>query len=146
MARIPLIVAVLLALVAHGAAHEGATGVAKQRMDLMEAMSRETKAMAPLVRDGAAASVILAHAATLRALTDHVAHLFPPGSGGGVTAAAPAIWQRWPAFEAKAADLQRSATALAATSPAAPPDLLRERFSAVTTHCADCHKAFRTRR
>jgi cytochrome c556 len=141
------IVAILAAgLAGAAAAHEHATGIAAERMAVMDTMGKATKAIAGLIKRGEAPARVLPHAEKIREASAHVAHLFPPGSGTGVTDAAPAIWQRWPEFEAKAAALATESDDLVAAARAGNAAVLRERFGALTDGCAACHKPFRIKR
>src|ERR1700722_4637389 len=102
----PLLVAVIIALSAAAGAHEHATGIAAERMAMMAAMGKAGKAIAVLVKRGGDPAQVLPFAEKMRDLSEHIQHMFPPGSGTGVTDAAPAIWQRWPEFATKAEELR----------------------------------------
>jgi cytochrome c556 len=137
-------VAAVLAVTAR--AHEHATGIAAERMAIMETMGKATKAISALLKRGEKPAQVLPHAEKIRESSAHVAHLFPPGSGTGVTDAAPAIWQRWPEFEAKAAALATCSDDLVAAARAGSAAEVRERFRALTDSCTACHKPFRIKR
>lgn len=96
-------------------AHSGATGVVKERMDGMSAMSKAVKAMAPIMRGKedydadavrAAADVFIAHAG------EDMVKLFPEGSDAMPSVALPAIWEEPEEFAALAEKLQVYATGL----------------------------------
>ena len=141
------ILLIVLAIIAAGAtAHEGATGIAAERMSLMESMSKETKAIAAILKRRGPPTEILPRAERLRELSRHIEHLFPPGSGTGVTAASPAIWQQWSEFEGLARTLGARADTLAAAAAGAAAGKVADRFADVSDVCAKCHKAFRVRR
>ena len=124
-------------------AHDHATGVVKERMDMMEAMAKRMKAIRERIdaRDLAAikgeAEVIASHA-------PHLVHLFPPGSTQKPTDAKKAIWQNWADFERKAAALEAESKKL---MNASPDDLnaLSVQFRAVSEACGGCHEKYRTK-
>ncbi|WP_286240818.1 c-type cytochrome [Neptuniibacter halophilus] len=82
-------------------AHGGATGVVKQRMDLMEDMKDAMKSVAAMFkgqtpydadRVRAAAEVIRRHSG------EHMTRLFPEGSLQHPSEAKPEIWEEWQRF------------------------------------------------
>ncbi len=100
-------------------AHGGATGIVKERMDGMMAMSKVVKSLSAMMRgdteydadavkDGAA--IIKSHAGeTLTAL-------FPEGSASDESEAKPEIWSDWESFSAYAKQLSVFADGLAAAA------------------------------
>lgn len=100
---------------AEALAHGGASGVVKERMDLMEGIGKAMKTLASIFkgeRDYDPA-VVRAAAAEIR---DHggdkITALFPEGSLDKPTEALPTIWQDWAAFEALAGRLAEVSAAL----------------------------------
>ncbi len=100
-------------------AHEGATGIVKERMDLMDSIGKSMKTITEMfqgttdydagkVRD--AASLIANHGG------EEMTRLFPEGSVEGMSEALPAIWQEWESFSELADDLSAYAKALAAAA------------------------------
>lgn len=100
-------------------AHGGATGIVKERMDLMASVGKSMKVVtemfqgakeykASAIRD--AAKSIGAHGG------DQMTRLFPEGSIEGPSESLPAIWQNWERFSELSEDLTKYATALAAAA------------------------------
>lgn len=96
-------------------AHGNASGVVKERMELMEAMKESMKSMSDIFSGKAdydaqtikqAAGVIKENSGT------EMTSLFPEGSVHGPSEAKPEIWQEWDRFENMAAQLQRYSKAL----------------------------------
>lgn len=90
-------------------AHNGATGIVKDRMDGMSAMGRVVKELSPMMRGQipydadqvrAAADVMILHAG------EQMTRLFPEGSGGMPSAALPSVWGEWEEFSDLAEQLQ----------------------------------------
>lgn len=150
-------------------AHSGATGVVKERMELMGVLDRAMKDLATLVRapgegDG---ERLVELAVTIR---EHagaaITAKFPDGSINGPSDALPEIWDDWADFESRAdrlhmlADALAEAAVTAETSPTdplafpiaglqrlteeqareAPPSVLVAHISA---NCSACHLEYR---
>ena len=84
------------------AAHGGATGIVKERMDLMEEMKDSVKAVAAIFKGQTdynadtirhAAEIIKMHSG------DAMTKLFPEGSLSGHSEAKPLIWDEWQRFK-----------------------------------------------
>ena len=142
---IPLALAAVTAL-----AHGGATGIVKERMDQMVAISKAMKAIGAMLKGAEPYD-----AGRVRSLAteigqmggSHLTELFPDGSLDKPTEALPEIWTDWSRFEQQAADMQRAALALAdgadlprsRTDPQSPDLLFRE----LGATCKGCHEDFR---
>jgi cytochrome c556 len=137
-------IAVALASAMAGAAlaHEGATGVVKQRMDEMTRMNNHLKVILRSLRAKKNLDRIPAEAAAIHAIAGHVGALFPSGSGGHPSAAKDLVWQQWPDFEAKAKALVDASDDLARTD-AADSKTLRARAGNLADACDNCHKDYR---
>lgn len=136
-------VTALVTVAAVSNAHEGATGVAKDRMDLMQGMSKDMKEIARRVnanRDLAAIGVIAKH---IHDSAPQIVGLFPVGSGTGITDAKPEIWRDWKGFEGKARMLETESAALAATASSGDPKVIGAQFTALIRACTGCHTDFR---
>jgi cytochrome c556 len=106
---------VTIALVSFGMAawaHNGATGIVKERMDGMSAMSKVVKDLTPIMRGQAdydaeqvraAADVMIQHSG------EQMTRLFPEGTGGMPSAAKPTVWENWEGFSELAEQLRLSA-------------------------------------
>src|SRR4029453_14519855 len=98
-------------------AHEGATGVVKERQDLMDSQKDAMKVIGDMAKgkklfDGAAATKA---ANDIHTTAKKIHDLFPKGSGGekNKSDALPAVWEKWDRFTANADDLATAAGALA---------------------------------
>ncbi|MDF1793561.1 MAG: cytochrome c [Thalassobaculaceae bacterium] len=142
---------VLVAILAYGLqggavveAHSGATGVVKERMDLMKALGGELKALAQMFKGETEFDpvVVEAKARAIEArASSAITSLFPDGSGGAPSKASAEIWSHWPEFEAKADELGTQASALAAVADAGP-DAARRAFGKLAGACKSCHQDF----
>jgi cytochrome c556 len=140
----PLAVAVALMAVAGATlAHEGATGVAKERMDLMGSMSKDMQDIAKHVNANRDLPAIAGLAARIGETARKISGFFPEGSGTGITDAKPEIWQYWDRFQGKVQKLQEQSGALASAASSGDPQSIGAQFTAVIRACTSCHTDFR---
>ena len=125
-------------------AHEGATGIVKQRMDEMEQIGRAVKRINDRLEFKRGLADIARDAEEIRAAASRMPSLFPPGSRDGHSDATPAVWERWPQFVAAAATLEKEAEKLAATARSEAP--IAAQFRLTTRACSGCHDVFRSKR
>ena len=127
-------------------AHDGATGIVKERMDLMKALGGEMKKLAAMFNGetpfdpaeiAAAASRIEDHSG------GHMLRLFPEGSTDHPSEAKADIWRHWPEFEAKADDLGTRASVLAAVADTGEAES-RVAFGRLAKTCKACHQDFKS--
>ena len=100
-------------------AHEGATGVVKQRMEAMKTIGAAMKRIATMMRglQDYDATAVAEAARTVEAHGgDAMTALFPEGSAHEPSQARPIIWEDWNRFKALAQDLVRYSRALAEAS------------------------------
>lgn len=97
-------------------AHEGATGVVKERMDAMKSMGKAMKQIKPMMTGEAAfdAEAIRAAAEAIAAEAGNaMTGKFPEGSGAHPSEADPKLWDEWARFEEMAEQLEIAARGLA---------------------------------
>ncbi|KEA62276.1 putative cytochrome C-like protein [Marinobacterium lacunae] len=97
-------------------AHGGATGIVKERMDMMEDMKESMKSMSDMFSGKADYDVetVKSAAAVIQRNSGHaITKLFPEGSLQHGSEAKPEIWKEWDRFETLALQLQRYSAALA---------------------------------
>lgn len=146
----PFFIAAALAVAAGAAAaHQGASGVVRTRMEMMKAIAGEMKVVGEMVRGRSTFDPALADAAAGRiaryakAIPTH----FPEGSVSGPSEALPAIWEDWDHFSGLAERLGTNADALggAAAQADAGADLVPA-FRDVAATCKACHERYRVKR
>ncbi len=132
-------------------AHEGATGIVKERMDAMKSLGDAMKRLAAMMK-GEAAYDGYAIARDADLLARHggeaMTKLFPAGSTQHPTEALPAIWEDWSGFEALAREMQTAAAALgqaAQAGGAEPSKAAMRHFRDTARTCKACHDDFRER-
>ncbi len=125
-------------------AHDHATGVVKERMDMMEVMAKRLKVIRERIDSKRDLAAIKADAEAIASHAPHLAHLFPPGSMQKPTDARGRIWQNWNDFERKATALEVESKKLVNTS-ANDLAALSTQARAVTEACGGCHEKYRTK-
>lgn len=147
--RLQLAVAALLVSGTLTLAHEGATGIIKDRMDHMKTIKETMKVLAPLMKGDVTYDAAQVRTLALRLSAkggDAMTELFPEGSIQGKSEALPAIWQDWGQFTTSAMELQESAALLAATAANPRDDSPQDpwkAFERVVGTCRGCHDDFR---
>jgi len=138
-ALLAVLVAVPLAL-----AHEGATGVVKERMDLMKRQKDDMKVIGLMAKGSTKFDPAKAAEAArdIETTATKIHELFPEGTDGGHSDAKPEIWRKWDEFTGNADALQTKAKALTAALDAENPGWKTD-FKAVIDACKTCHKSFR---
>jgi len=137
----------LLALASsYALAHEGATGVVKERMDLMKGQAKQMKLIGEMAKGkkkfDAAKAAAAAH--DLGATTKKIPDLFPEGSNKHPSEALDAVWKEWDRFKGDAHDAEAAANALAAALEASDQDW-KAAFQKMTDACKLCHESFRAK-
>jgi len=97
-------------------AHGNATGIVKERMDLMKGIGNAMKTLTRMFKGETeydAEAVRKAANAINERAGEHIIKLFPDGSLHKPTEALPTIWQDWPTFEQYTADLATYSAVLA---------------------------------
>jgi cytochrome c556 len=122
--------------------HEHATGVVRERMELMTDLGHRLVAISKRLRANKELDRIPDDARAIGQLAVKITPIFPPGSTQAPTAAKPAVWENWADFTAKAQALASEADKLTATS-AADGKALRAQFLAVAYACDECHDKYR---
>jgi len=128
-------------------AHEGATGIVKQRMDAMSEMKAAMAVIGKMVKgrtgfDGdmgkAAAEKIVRHA-------ENMVVLYPDSeeSRQKVSKARDEIWVEWERFEQMAQDLEVVAGELKASFETGSLETVQPFFRKTGKSCSACHQDFR---
>jgi len=129
-------------------AHEGATGVVKERMDLMKGQQKQMKLIGDMAKGKTSFDAAKAAAAArdLGTTTKKVPDLFPEGTSGHPSEALDAIWKEWDHFTANAKDAEAAANELASSLDGAGGQDWKPAFQKVTDACKSCHQDFRAKK
>ena len=144
--------AVLLAAGIGGGAfaHQGATGIVKERMEAMSAMKDAMAVVGRMLKGettfnaneaGRAADTIAAHADDMKAQ-------FPdtPESRQKASEATPLVWQEPERFNRLADELVAAAVMLSQVSADGETAAIASQFQAVGRACSACHEDFRQKK
>lgn len=144
--RTVLVFPFLLAICGLAFAHSGATGIVKQRMELMKSIADQMKTIGKMIKGeenfdaqqvAKAAEMIVSH-------SEQVPEMFPEGSNEAPSEALPVIWQDWETFLQLSADMKQHASdLLSAAENAVDVSGIRPQFAAVGKTCSACHEDFR---
>ncbi|MEM8688592.1 MAG: cytochrome c [Pseudomonadota bacterium] len=142
--------AVCFALLGTGAvwAHSGATGIVKERMDAMKAISKAMRSLDAMAKGKTAFRKATVKVAS-RTIKEHATtfdRLFPDTNHSRkshVTEAAPAIWADKPVFLALAQKMADAAKGLDAVSAHTQ---LPQHLRALGATCKGCHEKFRIKK
>lgn len=129
-------------------AHEGATGVVKERMDLMDSQKDAMKLIGEMAKGKTPFDAAKAAKAAneIGSTAKKIPELFPEGSGGGKSEALPAVWEKWDRFSANADDLASAADALATALGNSANEDWKPAFQKVSDACKSCHEDFRAKK
>jgi cytochrome c556 len=146
--RIAVIVTALILTAGAAAAHEGATGIVAQRMDLMKQMGQHMKELGHMLAgktpfDPEAAERL---AQTMHEHCAHVRHMFPPGSDGHHTEATAAVWTNRTEFDARMRRFDVAVEELVTAAASGEKAQLAAEFKAVGQECSGCHDNFRQKK
>jgi cytochrome c556 len=133
------------AAVSIAVAHDHATGIVKERMDMMESMAKHMKAITERIKSKSDLAGIKVDAEAIAAHAPHMVHLFLKGSMQKPTEARATIWQNWEDFEAKARALEIESNKLAKTD-ASDFMAIEGRVRAVSQACGACHEKYRVKK
>lgn len=132
----------LLALPLPILAHQGATGIVKERMDAFKQSQDDLKAAIKAAKAGDFATV----ESRGRALADWAAVMvtfFPEGSNAKPSEAAPAIWSDFVGFSARAEVFSDAATGLVNAAKAQDKAAVMAAIGTTADSCKSCHKVYR---
>lgn len=129
-------------------AHTGATGVVKERMDLMSALAEAMKT----IKAGVTAKPEMqrdAIAGAAKRITEHAGRLprlFPKGSDGHPSEVRAEVWTSWQDFVKANEAMKTEAARLAAVAPKADRRAVLGQFARTARSCGGCHQAFRKKK
>jgi len=134
----------LVAFIPVAVAHEGATGVVKERMDLMDTQKEAMKVIGAMAKGKVPfdATTAAEAAQEIEVTAKKIPELFPEGTGGHASEAKPEVWTQWDKFEGDADALGVAAKDLIAALETSAPDW-KAKFKGVIDACKTCHKTFR---
>lgn len=142
---VPVLAGLALTAVPAVSAHDGATGVVKERMDAMKAMGGAMKSLVAMMKGEKPFDAMAASSAgmTINEKASGMLKLFPKGSDDAVSRAKPEVWTDWKGFEAATNALVAASDKLAKVDMDAAKADIMPLFAAVGKSCKGCHQTFR---
>ena len=123
-------------------AHDGASGVVKERMDNFKATQQHLKAISQLMLMDEYDEIV-DRAGKMRAWGAEITSKFQEGSGGGVSDAKAEIWTNFEDFSQHADKHVAALDGLISAAKAGDSDALEGAFKAVAGTCKGCHMKYR---
>lgn len=123
-------------------AHQGATGIVKERMDAFSEARGQMKQLRGAI-GGSEFEAITDITARMQIWADKMADYFPEGSDQSPSEAAPTIWSDPDGFAAKISAYQQSIKALNGAALSGDRDSTIQAFSALGQSCKNCHQSYR---
>ncbi|WP_428623498.1 c-type cytochrome [Sedimenticola sp.] len=129
-------------------AHGNATGVVKQRMDLMSSIGKKMKSIAAMVKGKAPFNPesIGLDAAGIGQVSPEIKTLFPAGSLHKPSEALPVIWDDWERFTSLTVRLETEANNLQAAALQGDKKAVTRQFVSLGKVCSSCHTDFRKKK
>lgn len=123
-------------------AHDGATGIVKQRMDKFSESKQQLKQIQAALGTKDFETIVTA-AASIRDWAREMPDYFPAGSGGAPSKASPRIWETFDGFREAAKAHETAAAELILAAQSGQQDDTINAFKQLAQTCSSCHKAFR---
>lgn len=137
------IIAVLIAMFSvNVAAHSGATGIVKDRMDRFGESRNNMKAIYGLLKAEKLDEIVV-HVDAIHQWSLEMADYFPEGSNAAPSEALDMIWQKPEAFSAAIADHQQAASMLKDAALAGDMSAANAAFKTLGGTCSSCHRQFK---
>lgn len=130
-------------------AHDDATGIVKQRMDMMSDVAKSMKTLGQMIKGEADYNADIAQATALK-IEKHSKHfqtMFPIGSTQEPTEALPTVWENSDEFQHLFYTMENEASELAIiASSAKTAEEIKIKFSTLGKTCGMCHQKFRLKK
>ena len=141
----PVLLLSAVFVVGEVSAHGGATGVVKERMELMKSMGDQMKDMAEMIKGKVAfdAASIAVSAQDIKRAAPEISHLFPEGSLHKPSEALPRIWEEREQFDQLTEKMIEEAGKLSDLGIAGNKRSIMVQFTKLGKTCSSCHTDFR---
>ena len=123
-------------------AHQGATGIVKERMDKFSEAKRQMRQIGAALREDDMAQIATISAAMLQWATE-MPDAFPEGSDKAPSEAAPAIWQDQKGFHSAIDRYHEALVTLNETALTNDSTATAAAISEVGASCKNCHRSYR---
>lgn len=129
-------------------AHDGASGVVKQRMDAMSKIAAHLKSVNAMLRGTADfdAEAVQSAMGEVAMFARHMPDMFPKGTDAPPSEAGPKIWTDKADFDAKFVDLATAARAMSDAAASGDKASMGQAFGGLAKTCKGCHADYRINR
>ncbi len=126
-------------------AHGKATGIVKERMQLMKTMGKQMRTIGLMAKGKIpfSAETVGNRAEKIRLSSTKIQALFPEGSLHKPTEALPVIWEQWDQFLSLAKQLEQEAETLEKVAVQGDEQMTLAQFTKLGETCSGCHTDFR---
>ena len=123
-------------------AHDGATGIVKERMDMFKKNQNNLKVIKSHIRSEDYDS-IMKLADEIRDWAVKMPEYFPEGSNNKPSEASPAIWADFGGFKDAALKNEKAAEKLVAAAQAEDQNEVVNSFKTLAASCKSCHQSYK---
>ncbi len=136
---------VAVAVMIPGGAHEGATGIVKERMYIMKGIKDDRGEMREMVRGEQryTKGKFMERVQTVKAVSADIPALFPAGSTQKPSEALPAIWDNWDDFTARSNRFHELVLSLETAVEGGDRNLVKSSFRDLARTCKGCHDDYK---
>lgn len=129
-------------------AHGGATGVVKERMEVMKNIGDRMKEVGAMIKGKTTfeAGKIAVHAENIGKASPSITELFPEDSLHKPSEALPSIWKEWDQFAALTTKLTEETKKLAIVAQTGERRAITMQFAKVGKVCSGCHTDYRKKK
>lgn len=146
-AKVTLLSGLILAA-SFAVAHDGASGVVKQRMDTMGKIAAHLKSVNAMLRGTAELDTEAVQSAMdeISMFARHMPDMFPQGTDAAPSEAGPKIWTDKADFDAKFANLATAARVMSDAAASGDKASMGHAFGSLAKTCKGCHADYRINR
>jgi cytochrome c556 len=129
-------------------AHKGATGVIKERMDMMGKIGKDMKGIKSMMQNKKpySADQVIRHAESIHQASKKIKNSFPEGSMNHPSEALPSIWKNWKDFSSLADQLTLESERLKEIAATRDKKSVMLQFGKLGKTCRNCHTDFRKKK
>lgn len=140
-----LLVSSFMLITETGFSHSGATGVVKQRMDIMKQFKKDIRIIRKVMQAGSIENRqrVVDAGERIESGAKQLVDLFPVNSNPHPSEADDVIWQQWDQFNGFIRQLSDQADLLQRTTESKDTVSMQAAYRKLNRSCKQCHKQFR---
>ena len=140
-----LALSLVFSVITAAVGHDGAEGIVRERMDLMQSVNRSMKSIRDMVRGKTQTDMakIAAAARSISNQAEFLPFMFPTDQNRKFSRSSPKIWKDPEGFRASAGNLVKAAKSVEAAAQENNEARIKAAFRSLTKACGSCHKQYR---